>query len=37
MAGKSDEQRERGYVVISKTLEEAKKYEGCKVIPYGDV
>ena len=38
MAGKSDEQRERGYVVISTTLEpDAKKYAGCKVIPYGDV
>ena len=37
MAGKSEEQRERGYIVISTTLEEAKKYAGCKVIPYGDV
>jgi hypothetical protein len=36
MAEKSGD-RERGYVVISTTLEEAKKYEGCKVIPYGDV
>jgi hypothetical protein len=36
MADKSDD-RERGYIVISTTLEEAKKYEGCKVIPYGDV
>jgi hypothetical protein len=36
MADKSEE-RLRGYVVISTTLEEAKKYEGCKVIPYGDV
>jgi hypothetical protein len=36
MAEKSDD-RERGYIVISLTLEEAKKYEGCKVIPYGDV
>ena len=36
MAEKSDD-RERGYIVISKTLEAAKKYEGCKVIPYGDV
>ena len=36
MAEKSDD-RERGYVVISTTLEDAKKYEGCKVIPYGDV
>jgi hypothetical protein len=29
--------RQRGYVVISTTLEDAKKYQGCKVIPYGDV
>ena len=36
MAEKSDD-RERGYIVISTTLEDAKKYEGCKVIPYGDV
>jgi hypothetical protein len=36
MADKSEE-RLRGYVVISKTLVDAKKYEGCKVIPYGDV
>lgn len=36
MAEKSDD-RERGYIVISKTLEAAKKYEGCKVISYGDV
>ena len=36
MAEKSDE-RLRGYIVISTTLEDAKKYEGCKVIPYGDV
>ena len=36
MAEKSDD-RERGYVVISTTLEDARKYEGCKVIPYGDV
>jgi hypothetical protein len=36
-ADKSDD-RERGYVVISTTLEqEANKYENCKVIPYGDV
>lgn len=31
------EARLRGYVVISKTLVRAKKYEGCKVIRYGDV
>ena len=37
MAEKSDDDRERGYVVISTTLEDAKKYEGCKVVPYGDV
>lgn len=37
MADKKDETRERGYVVISKTLVEAKKYEDCKVIPSGDV
>ncbi|HEX8500156.1 MAG TPA: hypothetical protein VF659_06145 [Pyrinomonadaceae bacterium] len=36
MAEKSDD-RERGYIVISTTLEEAKKYEGCKVIPYGEI
>ncbi|MCA1621193.1 MAG: hypothetical protein LC795_18170 [Acidobacteria bacterium] len=36
MADKSDD-RERGYIVISTTLEYAKKFEGCKVIPYGDV
>ena len=36
MADKPDD-RERGYIVISTTLEDAKKYEGCKVIPYGDV
>jgi hypothetical protein len=36
MADKSDD-RERGYIVISTTLEDAKKYEGCKVIPYGDI
>ena len=36
MADKSGD-RERGYVVISTTLEDAKKYAGCKVIPYGDV
>ena len=37
MADKSEEKRERGHIVISKTLEEARKYEGCKVIPYGDI
>ena len=36
MADKSEE-RSRGYVVISKTLEAARKYEGCKVVPSGDV
>ncbi|HEX8187215.1 MAG TPA: hypothetical protein VF586_02620 [Pyrinomonadaceae bacterium] len=36
MADRSEE-RLRGYVVISKTLVDAKKYEGCKVIPHGDV
>ena len=36
MAEKSND-RERGYVVISLTLEEAKKYEGCKVIQHGDI
>jgi hypothetical protein len=36
MADKSED-RLRGYVVISKTLADAKKYEGCKVIPSGDV
>jgi len=36
MADKSRD-RQRGYVVISTTLEDAKKYEGCKVIPYGEV
>ena len=35
MADKSED-RLRGYVVISKTLVEAKKYEGCKVIPSGE-
>jgi hypothetical protein len=29
--------RERGYVVVSTTLADAKKYGGCKVIPSGDV
>ncbi len=32
MSRKPDD-RERGYVVISTTLEDARKYEGCKVIP----
>jgi hypothetical protein len=36
MAEKSDD-RERGYIVISTTLEDARKYEGCQVIPYGDM
>ena len=36
MADKSGD-RERGYIVISKTLEDARKYEGCKVIPSGDI
>ena len=36
MAEESDD-REWGFIVISMTLEEAKKFEGCKVIPYGDV
>jgi hypothetical protein len=35
MSDKSED-RLRGYVVISKTLVEAKKYEGCKVIPSGE-
>lgn len=35
MAEKSDD-RERGYIVISTTLEDAGKYEGCKVIPHGE-
>ena len=37
MADKSEEKRERGYVVISTTLEDAKKYAGCKVIASGDI
>ena len=38
MADKSEEERLRGYVVISSTLDgDVEKYEGCKVIPYGDV
>ena len=36
MADKSQD-RERGYIVISTTLEDAKKYEGCKVIPAGEI
>ena len=36
MSDKSQD-RQRGYVVISTTLADAKKYEGCKVIPSGDV
>ena len=36
MADKSED-RLRGYVVISTTLADARKYEGCKVIPSGDV
>ena len=36
MAEKSDD-KERGYIVISTTLEDAKKFEGCKVIGYGDI
>lgn len=36
MADKSEEKL-RGYVVISKTLEAASKYEGCKVIPHDDL
>jgi hypothetical protein len=35
MVDKSQD-RLRGYVVISKTLADAKKYEGCKVIPSGE-
>ena len=34
MADKSE--RERGYVVISSTLE-GTDYRNCKVIPYGDI
>ena len=36
MADKSEE-KSRGYIVISKTLEKARKLEGCKTIPYGDI
>ncbi len=36
MADKS-QGRERAYIVISTTLEDAKKYEGCKVVPYGEI
>lgn len=35
MADKDDE-RERGYIVIALTASTGKKYEDCKVIPYGD-
>ena len=38
MADKSEEKRERGYIVISTTLErDVKKYAGCKIIPSGDI
>ena len=38
MSDQKEEARERGYIVISTTLDnDPKKYEGCKVIPYGDV
>ena len=36
MADKQDE-RLRGYIVIALTGSTTKKYEDCKVIPYGDV
>jgi len=36
MTDKSEE-RLRGYIVISMTLEGARKYEGCQVIEYGDI
>ena len=36
MADKSDD-RLRGYIVIALTESAGKKYEDCKVIPYGDV
>jgi len=36
MADNSDE-RLRGYIVIALTASTGKKYEGCKVIPHGDV
>ena len=36
MADKSQD-RLRGYVVISTTLGDAKKYEGCRVIPQGEI
>jgi hypothetical protein len=36
MADKQDE-RLRGYIVIALTASTGKKYEGCKVIPQGDV
>ncbi len=36
MADKS-QGRERAYIVISTTLEDAKKYENCKLIAYGEI
>lgn len=33
----STEEKLRGYIVISKTLVESKKYAGCKVIPHGAI
>ena len=36
MADKSDD-RLRGYIVIALTASTGKKYEGCQVIPSGDV
>jgi len=36
MTDKSDE-RLRGYIVIALTGSTGKKYEGCMVIPHGDV
>jgi hypothetical protein len=36
MADKSEDKL-RGYIVISKTLVDTKKYAGCKMIPYGNV
>ena len=35
MADKDDE-RLKGYIVIALTASTGKKYEDCKVIPYGD-
>ncbi len=38
MAHNPEEQKERGYIVISKTLEsDPKKYAGCQVVPNGDI